>query len=78
MHLVYTFCMEQEITREWDGLAYQRARKAVGMTRRTVAALMLVTETTIFRWESGAQTPHIIFQRALWAVLEPTNRQVAR
>jgi len=53
----------------WIGSAYQAAREAAGLTRRQVADELLITESTLYRWESGRGTPHEVFRRRLWEIV---------
>ena len=60
---------------KWSGQEYREARVAAGLTRQQVATSLCTTETSVYRWETGRQTPHEIFQKALWKVIEKCRAQ---
>lgn len=45
-------------TRKFSGAKLRQARKAVKMSRRTLADMLRVTEMTIYNWETDRFSPN--------------------
>ncbi len=55
------------------GKRVKRLRRSMGLKQAAVADLLEVNQTTISRWESGAQVPEPALQHAVFAALGPVR-----
>lgn len=60
----------------WNGEDFQRRREWSKVSRRAIADELLVSEKTIYLWETK-KAPHHVFQRALESALKKLARSVA-